>query len=117
MTKRAIVYTLAGGLASAEIDRQSVSSVVLGQCFLVTAEMDFGPYGQLFAGDTGVVVYTNQVSGEVQIKVDRYISAMSPWENTFTLMPFETDDMLICLQPVLRQRSRPQLVHVRLRLR
>lgn len=105
MTRAAIVLTPAGGLASAEVPRDAKASVDVGQRLVVTAALDFGPYGLVLKGDTARVTYTNLGSGEVQITVDRYIPAMCAWENTFTLMPFETDELLGSLQMAAQPNS------------
>lgn len=97
--RQAIVLTPTGGFASAEIEARLIGgSVLKGQRIVVTDVMDFGPYGLVLVGDTGCVTYVNLVSGEVQITVDRYIPAMRDWENSFTLMPYQTDALLTSLR-------------------
>lgn len=94
MTRQAIVMTQDGGLASAEIAKAGGVSVSKGQRLRATAPLDFGPYGVVPSGSTGRVTYVNGETGETQVTLDRREPLMDGWHNTFSLMPYETDDIL-----------------------
>jgi hypothetical protein len=72
-------------------------TITVGTPVLVTC-----PYqterGVLHAGAKGFVMYVDETTGEVGILMEGIEPALVHWDNMLVIMPYDTEDLLACLE-------------------
>lgn len=56
------------------------------------------PYGEVEAGAVGFVEHVDEPSGATWILMEGIEPALFHWDNTFIIVPYDTEDLLACLE-------------------
>ncbi len=94
---RAIVLN-AGLFTSAMVSPLAAPSVHLGLRVWTVDDIDLRPYALVPEGARGTVVFICPISGEVEIELDAEVPGLRSWGNSFSLVPFETEELMSAIR-------------------
>jgi hypothetical protein len=96
--KRAFILRDARHLASALVPKETPNVVTLGSRIILSRPVDLGYAAQLASGERGTVDYIDEVSGTIEVLMDRTHRGLHAWFNHIWLEPFCTEDVISAVE-------------------